>query len=132
MHEARSISPNGRSSGQRDRLRDPLDHPAAARVYVDGSGSITEISDGAKKLLGYGAGSSIDHCFFSHIHGRNMLQVMRDIASMVCHDRTSAQWIVRMRTAERDWVWVRLVARKHAGATNSVVSIVIDAERVSA
>lgn len=112
--------------------RDPGDHPAIARLLVDGAGSITTMSEGARKLLGYGPTSRFDRCFFAHIHGRNLIQVMRDVASMVCHDRSSAHWIVRMRTADSGWIWLRLVARKLRANEASDAWIAVGLERVSA
>ena len=82
-------------------------------------------------MLGYEPESAIEPCFFAHIHGRNLLQVMRDVASMICQGKASARWIVRMKTATSDWIWMRLTAH-HESASTRQESIAVYLERVDA
>ncbi len=81
------------------------------------------MSETARALLGYrDSRSEPDPCFFAHIHGRNLLPVMRDVASMVSSGKTSARWIARMRTAAGEWMWMRLTARRLTSeAANGIV-----------
>ncbi len=83
-----------------------------AELLLDAGCNITDISASARKLIGYGPAAPIDPCFFAHIHSRNLLQVMRDLASMACNGKQRARWLVRMRNADEEWVWMRLTARK--------------------
>ena len=61
----------------------------------------------ARAQLEYGAEREPDACFFTHVHGRNLRRVMQDLAHMVCHRKTSARWLLRLRTGTGRWRWFR-------------------------
>ncbi|NNE45636.1 MAG: PAS domain-containing protein [Rhodothermales bacterium] len=87
-------------------------NPERAGLLLDAGCNITDISPSARKLIGYGPAAPIDPCFFAHIHSRNLVLVMRDLASMACNGKRRARWMVRMRNADEQWVWMRVTARK--------------------
>lgn len=79
-------------------------------ICVDIEGSITRVTKPARNLLEYGPEKEIDPCFFSHIHGKNLYQVMRDVADMVCYGKRQANWLLRVRTGLGRWRWYRMRA----------------------
>ncbi|MEZ4695127.1 MAG: PAS domain-containing protein [Rhodothermales bacterium] len=92
------------NSGQ-DRKR--FQNPSLAMIELTPDGSVRQLSPAARNLLEYSAADDVSESFFSMIHGRQLYQVMRDVADMVCHGKTRATWLVRMRTARGRWKWFK-------------------------
>lgn len=67
-------------------------------------------SPSALRLLSYRSKSSMSPCFFSHVHGKNLYQVMRDVADMVCYGKPRASWLLRLRTGDGRWRWFKVLA----------------------
>lgn len=76
-------------------------------VRLNAEGSIQELSVSAKRLLEYAPGEAVEPCFFTHVHSKNLYQVMRDVADMVMFGKKRASWLVRMRTGRRRWQWYK-------------------------
>lgn len=97
-------TPSKKFEGGRKRFRA---FPNRAVLVVDGEGNIRQITPAARRLLEYGNAEPVPPCFFSHVHGRNMYQVMRDVADMVCYGKPKANWLIRLRTGRGRWQWYR-------------------------
>ncbi len=78
-------------------------------IRVDASGTIVTMSEPALAMLDR-TGHDYNTCFFAHLNRRNLLPVMRDVASMVCHGKKTARWLVQMRTGRNGWRWIRAAA----------------------
>ncbi len=89
-------------------------NPYAPLLVLNAKGSIEHLSSSAARLLEYDGEASIDPCFFAHVHGKNLYQVMRDVADMVCYGKAQASWLFRLRTGKGRWRWYK------ATATNSL------------
>jgi hypothetical protein len=103
-----------------------------AELLLDAGCNITDISASARKLIGYGTAAPIDPCFFAHIHSRNLLQVMRDLASIACNGKQRARWMVRMRNADEQWVWMRLTARRMDETRSTAFGIAVELAHLDA
>lgn len=90
-----------------------LSHPHIPRLVLDGEGSVREVSPAARVLLSYRSDDAIPPCFFSLIHAKNLYQVMRDVADMVCRGRSRASWLLRLRTGDGRWRWFKVQAHNH-------------------
>lgn len=80
---------------------------------LDQEGTIQDFTEAARRVLEYDPDASIEPCFFSHIHGKNLRRVMRDLAHMVAHGKQSAQWLLRMRTGNGRWRWYRVMVQNY-------------------
>lgn len=76
-------------------------------VVLSADGSIQQISPSAMHLLEYRSGQKMDRSFFAHVHGKNLYQVMRDVADMVCYGKSQATWLLRLRTGKDRWRWYK-------------------------
>lgn len=92
---------------QADSARKRFQNPSLAMIELTQDGSVRQLSPAARNLLEYSAADDVSESFFSMIHGRQLYQVMRDVADMVCHGKTRATWLVRMRTARGRWKWFK-------------------------
>jgi PAS domain S-box-containing protein len=92
----------------RKRFQNPIvDSPA---IILNEDGTIKEASPSALRLLDYSAAATISPSFFSLVHGKNLYQVMRDVADMVCYGKARATWLLRLRTGEGRWRWYKVNA----------------------
>ncbi len=80
-------------------------------VVLNADGTIQQISPSAMHLLEYRSDQKMDRSFFAHVHGKNLYQVMRDVADMVCYGKTQATWLLRMRTGKGRWRWYKATVR---------------------
>ncbi len=85
--------------------------PHVPQLALDEDGYIENLTQGARRLLEYSTDESIEPSFFSHVHGKNMRRVMRDLARMVSHRKQKARWLLRVRTGNHRWRWCRAVAK---------------------
>ncbi|GEM_PF-430843 len=101
-----SVSDNRKFTAIRKRFQDPVSpHVPALLLGVDGV--IQHTTPAARHMLEYKSDQPIEPCFFSHVHGRNLYQVMRDVADMVCYGKASASWLLRLRTGQGRWRWYK-------------------------
>jgi hypothetical protein len=93
----------------RKRFQNPiLETP---RIVLEEDGSILEVTPSALRLLDYRSQAAMSPSFFSHVHGKNLYQVMRDVADMVCYGKPKASWLLRLRTGgEGRWRWFKVNA----------------------
>ncbi len=94
-------------------------------LILDAEGTIQYVTPAARRLLEYGHDDPISPCFFSHVHGRNMYQVMRDVADMVCYGKLKAGWLLRMRTGRGRWQWFRTTVTNRLDADNPAIKVVV-------
>lgn len=90
---------------------------------LDKSGTIQDLNEPGRRALEYSADASVNSCFFSHVHGRNLRRVMRDLALMVSHRKQRARWLLRLRTGNGRWRWYRLAARNHLDENDGAIRI---------
>ena len=92
-------------------------------LTLDREGTIQHSNKPARRALEYSSEDSIDPCFFSHVHGRNLQRVMRDLAHMVSHRKQRARWLLRLRTGNGRWRWYRAVARNHLDHSSATIQV---------
>ena len=109
---------------QKNRFEHTLS-PLFPAIAVASDGTIRHLTVPAKVLLGYRHEQFVSSSFFSLIHGRNLQQVMRDVADMVTHGKSQASWFLRMRTGKNNWQWFRAVAQNHLETPESVITIIL-------
>lgn len=98
-------------------------HPSPVYVCVSADGTIADVGEGARRLLEYEENDVLDPCFFTHVHQRNLYQVMRDVAEMVTLGKPRASWIVRLRTGRHRWTWVRATVQNRLHDALHVIRI---------
>lgn len=98
-------------------------YPAA--IVVDAEGTIRDMSPAARRLLEYRHEDPHPACFFSHVHARNMYQVMRDVADMVCYGKPKTTWLLQMRTGRGRWRWVRARVTNHLEDDEPAIRVLI-------
>lgn len=96
--------------GQRSGAAPTKDVPAPPepQLVLDREGAIQDLNEGARDVLDYSEDEIIEANFFSHVHGRNLRRVMRDLAQMVSCNRQRARWLLRLRTGSDRWRWYRV------------------------
>lgn len=110
--------------GSRKRFQDGVDTHSPA-IVLDAEGTIRHITPAARRLLEYRHDEDLLPCFFSHVHGRNMYQVMRDVADMVCYGKPRASWLLRMRTGRGRWQWVRATVSNQLESDMPAIKVVV-------
>ncbi len=107
----------------RKRFQDAEKHRSA--IILDAEGTIRHITPAARRLLEYRHDDDLPPCFFSHVHGRNMYQVMRDVADMVCYGKPRASWLLRMRTGRGRWQWVRATVTNKLESDVPTIQVIV-------
>ncbi len=111
----------GLNTPLRKRFQQTLTTHTPALV-LDGEGTIQHINLNARRLLEYDPEQPVEPCFFSHIHNKNLYQVMRDVADMVCYGKAGASWLLRLNTGRHQWKWFKAtVFNQLDHATPSIV-----------
>ena len=106
------------------QTRKRFQHHAAA-MQMDAEGTLHYVSPAARRLLEYGPDDSVNECFFSLVHGRNMYQVMRDVADMVCYGKPRANWLVRLKTGRNRWSWYRAAVTNRLNDPENDIQILL-------
>jgi len=84
--------------------------PHVPLLVLDKNGTIQDLTGGARRILEYSSGGSLEPNFFAHVHGQHVRRVMQDLAHMVSHRNQSARWLLRLRTGNHRWHWYRATA----------------------
>jgi len=92
-------------------------------LHLDRDGTIQHANKPALRALEYAPDEEIEPCFFSHVHGRNLRRVMRDLAHMVSHRTQRVRWLLRLRTGNGRWRWYRAFARNHLDRSDSLIRV---------
>ncbi len=108
-----------------DRKR--FQNPGMATIVLGADGTVQSLSAPARQILEYGKDQLVEHSFFSMIHGRQLYQVMRDVADMVCHGKNRATWLVRLRTKKGRWKWFKADVFNRLDQTSSSLDIILSA-----
>jgi hypothetical protein len=87
-----------------------LASPYAPVLVLGPEGFVKHVTDAARRLLQYGPDQPFDDYFFTHVHGKNLHRVMRDLAAMVKRGSERASWLLRLRTGRDRWRWYRAEA----------------------
>jgi PAS domain-containing protein len=102
-------------------------NPSLPIVVLSSDASILHLSPTARNLLGFRPGDSVNGSFFSMIHRKQLFQVMRDVADMVCHGKPSATWLLRLRTVSGRWQWFKADVRNRSDLPTAAVTVVLKA-----
>lgn len=94
-------------------------------LILNDEGTLVEVTSTARRLLEYRADEPMKPCFFTHVHGKNLYRVMRDVADMVCHGKKSASWLLRMRTGRGRWRWYQADVSNHLDDTEPTIHVVL-------
>lgn len=124
MASSPSASPATFFSGPtRKRFRTPTAASHLPVLTLDREGTLTSLTDAARRVLEHGADAPLDPCFFSHVHASNQYRVMRDLADMVCRGKQRAQWLLRLRTGKKRWRWYRATAENDLGPEGTGIRV---------
>lgn len=94
-------------------------------MTLDKDGNIVDAAPAALHLLEHSSMTGIDVCFFTHVHGKNLRQVMSDIADMVHRGKTRASWLLRLRTGRGRWRWYKVSVRTLPAATRREIQLTL-------
>ncbi len=83
------------------------ENPHLPVMVLDPEGNVQQLTAAARRLLEYRTDEPVRPCFFSYVHSKNLYQVMRDVADMVCHGKGQAVWLLRLRTGQNRWRWFK-------------------------
>lgn len=97
--------------------------PHVPLLSLDREGTIQRMTKSARTALEYAPDESVESCFFSHVHGRNLRRVMRDLALMVSHRKQRARWLLRLRTGSGRWKWYRAIAHNNLDQPEETVQV---------
>lgn len=104
--DAVTASPEVEESAEgRKRFREMREHVPVVTLSSDGM--LQHVTTSARNLLEYRSNQRVEPCFFTHVHGKNLYQVMRDVADMVCYGKSQASWLLRLRTGQGRWRWYK-------------------------
>lgn len=78
------------------------------QLLLNAEGSIVTLTPSARHLLEYSGDAPVEKCFFSHVHQKNLFQVMRDIAQMVTVGMPRTSWLLRLRTGRSRYQWFKM------------------------
>lgn len=92
-------------------------------LTLDEEGTLIDVTPSARRLLEYAADELVKTCFFTHVHGKNLYRVMRDVADMVCYGKKSASWLLRLRTGRGRWRWYQAEAISHLNAEEPTIEV---------
>jgi PAS domain S-box-containing protein len=88
-------------------------------LFIDQEGQIVHLTETALRLLEYATNDVVDDYFFSHVHGKNLHQVMRDVAHMVRNGKKEASWMLRLRTGQGRWRWYKAEAENELDSSSN-------------
>lgn len=97
--------------------------PYAPVLVLSPDGFVKHLTGAARRLLQYRTEQAFDPYFFTHVHGRNLHRVMRDLASMVKRGTESASWLLRLRTGRDRWRWYRAEATNRLSFSTPAVTV---------
>lgn len=95
-------------------------------LTIDEEGTLIDATPTARRLLEYTSDDQLKTCFFTHVHGKNLYRVMRDVADMVCHGKKSASWLLRLRTGRGRWRWYQAEAINHLDDEHPTIHVVLN------
>ncbi|NBC18037.1 MAG: hypothetical protein GVY18_12070 [Bacteroidetes bacterium] len=87
-----------------------LSPPHLPLILLDVDGHIQHLTPIARRLLEFDEDDLIDPLFVSHVHGKNLHQISRDLDAMRRLGKQKAFWLARVRTGQGRWAWFRIVA----------------------
>ena len=126
MPETRPVAPAGHESQQKstsDRKR--FHNPSFPTAVLAADGNVLHLSPAAKRLLGYSQSEPVEVSFFSLIHRNQLFQVMRDVADMVCHGKSSATWLLRLRSVQGRWQWFKADAHYRPDEPHAPLTVIL-------
>ena len=92
-------------------------------VTLDAEGTIEHLTPAARRVLEYRLDQPMQPCFFSHVHSKNLHQIMRDLADMVCRGKGHASWLVRLRTGQNRWRWYVASAKNELSQSQKAIVV---------
>ena len=99
--------------------------PFTPTLYLNAEGTIIAMTPLARRMLEYRADEHVPPSFFSQIHGKNLYQVMCDLADMARGRKDRASWLVRMRTGRGRWRWYQATVRNALNTPRSAVMVTL-------
>jgi len=119
-------SPTGvRSTKNRKRFQN-LHNAPQPLLFFDEQGNVVNATSAALKVLRYRKSQSLRISFFSLVHAKNLYQVMRDVADMVCHGKKQASWMLRLRTEAKDWRWFNATAYNYLSSESGEIAVYLE------
>ena len=90
-------------------------------IFLDGRGHVQHVTLPVSRMLGYQNPDDMDSFFFAWVHGKNLRQIARDIASMERGRKRQAFWLTRLRSADGRWVWYKISADNRLDAEEEAI-----------
>ncbi len=122
---AYSLRPDDAFLSEADRKRFHVGTSPMPILILNPEGNISEMSPAARLLLEYKAEQEVEPCFFSHVHGRNLYQIMRDVADMVCYGKAAANWLLRLRTGRGRWRWYKATVKNRLSMSDGNIVVTL-------
>jgi hypothetical protein len=116
---APSAEPTEETSGGFDALASPY----TPVIVLGPDGFVKHMTKAARGLLQYRPDQDFDDYFFTHVHGKNLPRVMRDLAAMVKRGSERASWLLRLRTGRDRWRWYRAEVTNRLSLTTPAVTV---------
>lgn len=114
---ARATSPTNRKRFQ------SLLPPYSPLILLDADGYIVHLTDTSRRFLEYQPEQAIDPLFVSHVHGKNLRQITRDLGSMSRLGKRQAFWLARLRTGRGRWNWYKITAENRLKGMEGVIVV---------
>ena len=98
----------------------PLVLSGAPAIIIGFDGSIKDVSSSAKQILHLRRPGTGETNFFSLVHKSHLYPVMRDVADIICRGKTSAHWLLRLKTSNESWKFFKTEVRKSVTGTEQI------------
>lgn len=118
-------SPQNKNTASAPEKQSLNERPFTPALALDAEGNVKRLTDAARRLLEYRPGQNFDPCFFTHVHGKNLYQVMRDVADMVCYGKEKASWLFRLRTGQGRWRWYRATVTNQLDPPDPAITVTL-------
>jgi hypothetical protein len=118
--EERSLTPFSFHYSPGPYLLQAPPHPS---LVLNAEGTILKISGEARRLLEYDARQSVIPCFFSHVHGKSLYRVMRDLTQMIFEGRPSANWRLWLRKGTGRWGWYHAAVQNRLSESDEAILV---------
>ena len=90
-------------------------------ILLNAEGHILHLTPTTRRFLEYQPDQCIDSLFLSHVHGKNLRQITRDLGAMARIGKRQAFWLARLRTGRGRWNWYKITAENRLKGPESAI-----------
>ena len=98
-----------------------LTTPHLPIILLNRDGHIQHLTPTARRMLGFDQDASLDPLFVSHVHGKNLRQISRDLDAMKRFGKKKAFWLARIQSGQGRWNWYRIAAENRLQRPESTI-----------